>query len=780
MRIIAIGLGGAGCRIVDSLYATDRKSSKIACIQALAVDVDETTLTQLKGMPDSAKLFFETFDPENPNTPGGTGPTATIDIAEIISRVNNFESSETDAIFICCGLGGSMADIVPHIITGLRSSLVEPIFGLVTLPCLAEGERRSAKAADDIDILSPLLDGMILFDNETWYKKTKERAAKHVKKEKGIAQMLGFGKEEPEISPELATYRLLNEGIVRRISLILKAGEFRADGGIDLAEVVLDSGEVLNTMKGMGFITIGYAVERLPSNPLAFLSYLKPAGIFNEESKKRASRIVELAKQAIYHEISTPCDMTSAHKALVLVAGPSHELSMQGFMTVRKWIDRSIRGLETRSGDYPVMNTKNVAIIIMLTGLENIPRVNEIREIREQGRSGQYRGMAGGTDRPSLPGEDLQSLRDDMIVLPKRMQKEDVPARASFTDAPVRQVSLPDENRERAETVPAQVSRHPPRVPVPATPQVRPPDAGMPPMHPREHAGVQPASAGSPGVQHRHAAPGSQDSPAGQKPSPRPVQQPVQQPMQQPVARRPAPVASSPAPGLSGMHTNEVARQKIEQELHRQRKMVITASQAKPNEVVAKPPAPPSRIIRQRPDPQPSASPAGMEERMEAPLVQKKTVIVRKKSPVPEQEEPVLTEEPVPEVPVIIRRSSAHLRVETVRPEPAQDVPDAEDDVAEPVVPTYPEDSEPEERTIAVKEPAFRAKDAIFSGKKVPEATPIKARDASLIHTNLKQKKSGDGVRDEEPYDATADPEDSAHNRQQGKRGKKRDDLSWI
>ncbi len=36
--------------------------------------------------------------------------------------------------------------------------------------------------------------------------------------------------------------------------------------------------------------------------------------------------------------------MTSAHKALILIAGPSHELSLKGYMTVRKWIDRSIAG----------------------------------------------------------------------------------------------------------------------------------------------------------------------------------------------------------------------------------------------------------------------------------------------------------------------------------------------------------------------------------------------------------------------------------------------------
>ena len=85
-----------------------------------------------------------------------------------------------------------MVDIAPHIIASLRSSTAEPIFGLVTLPCLAEGERRSAKAADDIEMLSALLDGIILFDNETWYKKTKAQRSTLAKKEKGLAEKLGI------------------------------------------------------------------------------------------------------------------------------------------------------------------------------------------------------------------------------------------------------------------------------------------------------------------------------------------------------------------------------------------------------------------------------------------------------------------------------------------------------------------------------------------------------------------------------------------------------------
>jgi len=429
MRIIAIGLGGAGCRIVDRLYSADHKSSRVACVQPLGIDIDEATLKELLDLPEKNKISFASIDSSLPGSINITDNSATIDIAEIVSRVHNFESGENDAILLCMGLGGSMADVAPHIISGLRSTIREPIFGLVTLPCLAEGEKRSAQAADQIDILSSLLDGMILFDNETWYKKTKALKTPEKPKGKSLVHMLGLAKPEPELSPEHATYFLLNDAIVRRISLILKAGEFKADGGIDLAEVVLDSGEVLNTMKGMGFITIGYAVERLPNNPLAFLSQFRPQGVFDEENKKKASRIVDLAKQAIYHEVSTPCDMTSAHKALVLIAGPSQELSMKGFMTVRKWIDRSIAGLETRSGDYPVVNTKNVAIIIMLSGLENIPRISELREIRAQHHAWADRQRSKGeslSDESSSRGTSA-NIRDEMIVLPAKMKKGEEP-----------------------------------------------------------------------------------------------------------------------------------------------------------------------------------------------------------------------------------------------------------------------------------------------------------------------------------------------------------------
>jgi tubulin-like protein CetZ len=759
MRIVAIGLGGAGCRIVDSLFLTDRRSSRVACIDALAVDVDEPTLQNLTAIPHAARVFFPTFDPGNTAASVASDATATIDIGEIVSRVHNFESGETDAIVICCGLGGSMAGIAPNVIAGLRASIVEPIFGLVTLPCLAEGEKKSGKAADDIDILSPILDGMILFDNETWYKKIRAGKARMVKKERGFAGILGFGKKEPEISPELATYNLLNEAIVRRISLILKAGEFRADGGIDLAEVVLDSGEVLNTMKGMGFITIGYAVERLPANPLAFLDQLKPAGAFNEEDKKKASRIVELAKQAIYHEISTPCDMTSAHKALVLVAGPSHELSMKGFMTVRKWIDRSIRGLETRSGDYPVMNTKNVAIIVMLSGLENIPRITELRQIRSQAH--------GLSPREAMQQRVAGGLRDDMIVLPMKVEKEEETERYAARDVIRSQEPLPPPEVHISRAAPG---NEPPATQTPPLPAGRSHAQALPeqvpPVKPRAAEGVQAPAAGHA----YHAA----DTVKGSNP---PQHRRIVTHTTEVTGQRMADASThasreghrqkivTPVKSPTDNQAQEAARRRIEHELQRQRMMALPGNRPKPGEDHASPPRQVThQIIRQKQENKPDRPvhqhPVVQEPPEDIlPAPEKRTVIIKKRSP---------AREAAPDKPAPDTLPEELPRTNTLRPH--EDTP----------LPVNSPAPEPEERPVEVKDTVFRAKDEIFSGKTVRGSPIPTTRDQSLLHTNLTKKAH---VRPQDPGDAPADKNTSPRsdgNVRQDKKIRKHDDISWI
>jgi cell division GTPase FtsZ len=712
MRIIAIGIGGAGCRIVNSLYAIDRRSSKVACVQGLAVDVDEETMKQLTALPENSRMCFSA-DAGIPDFAGTETQTASININEIVSRVQNMESGENDAIIFCCGLGGSMVDVAPHIIAGLRSSVVEPIFGLVTLPCLAEGERISGKAADDIDMLSSLLDGIIVFDNETWHKKIKTQRAGLPKKEMGFAEKIGLIKSEKPMPPGQATYHNLNEVIVRRIALMLRAGEFRADGGIDLAEVVLDSGEVLNTMKGMGFITIGYAVEKLPPNPLRFLSWLKPAGLFDEEQKKKASRIVELAKQAIYHEISTPCDLTSAHKALVLIAGPSHELSMKGFMTVRKWIDRSIAGLETRSGDYPVMNTKNVAIIVMLSGLENIPRITELHEIRSQSKP---KKQADPEESSAELEKDQTTIRDDMITLPVRR------ARAHDTDRRTRSRETPDDfdspapiSEPIAQDEVQMETEAPPPV-EPEVPRQAPPRRQVPAPEPVIDEEVD-RTQGVLASSRRRVIVARAEKERPPYPSSYPLSA-----HGSPRTGNKTGVSDRSLPEMPVRHseeetprTQETERQRIERELRRQRAIAMSGQPQKippPAAIINRDALVEKQIIHRSAHRDFSGTEDQTRERTSEPAVvsgEKRTIIVgkRKNAPVPQEEQD---------------------------PRPAWDKSG----------PAYPTGSSDDDLSVEIRDKVFRARDHVFEGKGVRKPTLPQARDSTLLHTELRSKKKSE------------------------------------
>jgi tubulin-like protein CetZ len=712
MRIIAIGIGGAGCRIVNSLYAIDRKSSKVACVQGLAIDVDEETIKQLTALPDNSRMCYSAFESGLSESPNAERQTAQIDINEIISRVQNLETGENDAIVFCCGLGGSMVDVAPHIIAGLRSSVVEPIFGLVTLPCLAEGERVSGKAADDIEMLSPLLDGIIVFDNETWYKKIKAQKARLPPRERGFAEKIGLIKSEKPLPPAQATYRNLNEAIVRRIGLMLRAGEFKADGGIDLAEVVLDSGEVLNTMKGMGFITIGYAVERLPNDPLRFLSWLKPAGIFDEEQKKKASRIVELAKQAIYHEISTPCDLTSAHKALVLVAGPSQELSMKGFMTVRKWIDRSIAGLETRSGDYPIVNTKNVAIIVMLSGLENIPRITELKEIRTQSKP-----KKTDTEQSSeeLPEKDQKTARDDMITLPARKARNDDTGRRNPTRdmsegygtsvptvEPVPQIEVAADTDDRVPPVAVEEPRQaPPRRPA-VIPEPEEDDGGVSEALTQSRRRIIVAHAET---DHSRHLPSHFHSSHGNLHTGHKTDTPD----------RSSGGAQVRHPDEETPRSKETERQRIERELLRQRTMAMGGRSQKvpPHTGKSNPANNEAQVIPKRAplDQIPAETKARVQVSDPSAVGgEKRTVIIgkRKIAAVPRE---------APDSPAAPEKTG------TVYPVDTGSAPDDDG------------------MSVEIRDRVFRAKDEVFEGKGIRKPSLPQARDSTLLHTDLRPKK---------------------------------------
>ena len=377
MRIFVIGLGGAGCRIADMLYGQDRRFSAPACVEAIAVDGDADALNRLSRIPIEKRIYF-------PHVSVNTDDITTdITIDEIVTLLHNLDTGDKDAILVVTGAGGTMSGLSVPIIERIRTTVVEPVFGLVTLPRVEEGREISANAAEDIDRLMPLLEGVILFDNEKLGTPLGPPRTTPIKKSFVPNPLKKQSPREPEDPGSLM--RGINSGIARSIGLLLRAGETVHGGEIETGEVVLDAGEILNTIRGMGFIAIGIAsADTSPPGEFHIPQIVRPTARHVETGHSKAERLIDIAKSAVYEKISVPCDLTSAQKALILVAGPAHEISMKGFMTVRKWIDRSIAGTELRSGDYPVKSTHHLAVIVILAGLSGIQRIEQIRSIRDE------------------------------------------------------------------------------------------------------------------------------------------------------------------------------------------------------------------------------------------------------------------------------------------------------------------------------------------------------------------------------------------------------------
>jgi cell division GTPase FtsZ len=231
----------------------------------------------------------------------------------------------------------------------LRRLYDEPVYALGILPAADEGGIYTLNAARSFRTLVDEVDNLLVFDNDAWRRADESVAA-------------GFA--------------TINEEIARRLGVLFSAGEARTADGV--AESVVDASEIINTLAGGGVSTIGYAAVPVDPARKTLFGRRRPPAIDEGES---VTRITSLVRRAALGRLTLPCELDGVDRALVVVSGPPEYLSRKGIERGRKWLEETTGTMEMRGGDYPIPDTGYVAAVVLLSGVYDVPRIDDLQRV---------------------------------------------------------------------------------------------------------------------------------------------------------------------------------------------------------------------------------------------------------------------------------------------------------------------------------------------------------------------------------------------------------------
>ena len=366
MRVFFIGFGQAGGKIVDMFIEQDKKAPTRS-FRGIAVNTARTDLMGLDNieLKDRILIGQTVVKGHGVGTDNVTGAKITADeIDSIINTIDNRGTHDIDAFVICAGLGGGTGSGgSPVLARHLKRIYREPVYAVGILPAPEEGRLYSYNAARSLSTLVNEADNTFIFDNSAW-------------------------KNEGE--SVRGAYQRLNDEIVRRFGVLFRAGEVSKSG---VGEMVVDSSEIINTLRGGGVSSIGYAVSETVSKSTkqkqgfagGLLKGLKKREAAEEvlTGEDKSAKIIGLVRRAMLGRLTMPCDYTTAERALVLIAGPPNEMDRKGVEKSKSWVEENIAGVEVRGGDYPTESSKVAAVVVLAT-IGDAPRIRELMEIAKE------------------------------------------------------------------------------------------------------------------------------------------------------------------------------------------------------------------------------------------------------------------------------------------------------------------------------------------------------------------------------------------------------------
>ena len=359
MKLAMIGFGQAGGKIVDRFLEYDQRTGSDIVRSAVAVNSAKADLMGLENIPEDQRVLIGQSRVKGHGVGADNELGAEIaeeDIDEIQGAIDNIPVHEVDAFLIIAGMGGGTGSGgAPVIAKHLQRIYTEPVYGLGVLPGSDEGGIYTLNAARSFQTFVREVDNLMVFDNDSW-------------RQSGESITSGYAE--------------INEEIVRRFGILFGAGE--VGGGDQVAESVVDSSEIINTLAGGGVSTIGYAAEEVENKNSGSGLLSRFTGSDDDGSNDTANttnRITSLVRKAALGRLTLPCEIEGTERALLVMSGPPQHLNRKGIERGRKWLEEQTGSMEVRGGDYPVADSNYVASVILLSGVNNVPRIKELQEV---------------------------------------------------------------------------------------------------------------------------------------------------------------------------------------------------------------------------------------------------------------------------------------------------------------------------------------------------------------------------------------------------------------
>lgn len=395
MKLATIGVGSAGSRVVNRIIDAEHRTGRdlthgnVLLINSRVPEFDATD-----HVPSDRQVLIGDVYQELDGNGVGEDVELAADVAreeqhEINRALDVIELHEVDGILLVGGLAGATGGGAGAVVLEqLQTICDDPVYAVGILPSVSEGEEAAMRASRSLQSYVEYAENVILFDNDAWGGEEIER--------------------ETDAETDLGSYQQPNQVLVERLVTLFGAGEF--SNGVP-SENRLDPSDVIRTLEIGGISSIGLAstevqpasrIRRFLRSWRKWLPGSAEAGDGDERSEPTdAAKINQLVKRAARSQLTLPCSIQSADRALIVLSGPSHALSRRGFESGRYWLEGEADIVEVLAGDEPHEQSSMLTATVLFANVTDVPRIEAMHELAVESPSAPKAGMEFGPTNPS-------------------------------------------------------------------------------------------------------------------------------------------------------------------------------------------------------------------------------------------------------------------------------------------------------------------------------------------------------------------------------------------